>query len=92
MRLDSLVRLINGLSESLQQDVEALSRLDLSSPSCEQEARERIFPTLRRFNFDQRIRDECRALIRLLLPMECLPPSRPAGVPAARAGLMARPP
>ena len=66
MRLDSLVRLINGLSESLQQDVEALSRLDLSSPSCEQEARERIFPTLRRFNFDQRIRDECRALIRLL--------------------------
>ena len=32
MRLDSLVRLINGLSESLQQDVEALSRLDLSSP------------------------------------------------------------
>ena len=53
-------------SESLQQDVEALSRLDLSSPSCEQEARERIFPTLRRFNFDQRIRDECRALIRLL--------------------------
>ena len=57
MRLDSLVRLINGLSEALQQDVEALSRLDLSSPSCEQEARERTFPTLRRFTFDQRIRE-----------------------------------
>ena len=66
MRLDSLLRLINGLSEALQQDVEALSQLDLSSPSCEQEARERISPTLRRFTFDQRIRDECRALIRLL--------------------------
>jgi hypothetical protein len=66
LRLDSLVRLINVLNETLKQDVEALSELDPSAPSCEEEARERTSPTLRRFTFDQRIRDECRSLIRLL--------------------------
>jgi len=66
IRLDSLLRLVNGLSEALQQDVEALSELDPSSPSYDEETRERVAPTLRRFTFDQRIRDECRTLIRLL--------------------------
>lgn len=66
IRLDALVRLMNSLSESLQADVQALSRLDADSDSYEEEVRERVAPTLRRFTFDQRIRDECRALIRLL--------------------------
>jgi hypothetical protein len=65
-RLDSLLELIKRLGASLEQEVETLRRLDQSDPLYEREARQMVEPTLRRFTFDQHLRDECRMLIPLL--------------------------
>jgi hypothetical protein len=43
--------------------VETLRRLDHADPLFEQEARKMVEPSLRRFTFDQHLRDECRMLI-----------------------------
>lgn len=66
LRLDSVVTLITQLGTSLEQEVETLRRLDQSDPRYEREARQMVEPTLRRFTFDQHLRDECRVLVPLL--------------------------
>ena len=65
-RLDSLLELIKKLGASLEQEVETLRRLDQSDPRYEREARQMVEPTLRRFTFDQHLREECRVLVPLL--------------------------
>jgi hypothetical protein len=64
--LDLLLALIKQLRASLEQEVETLSRLDHADPLYEHEARQMVAPNLRRFTFDQHLRDECRVLIPLL--------------------------
>lgn len=66
LRLDSLLVQIRQLGASLEQDVELLRRLDHSDPRYEPAARKMVEPMLRRFAFDQYLRDECRILIPLL--------------------------
>jgi len=66
LRLDFLLALIKKLGASLEQDVETLRRLDHADPLYEGEARQMVGPSLRRFTFDQHLRDECRILIILL--------------------------
>jgi hypothetical protein len=66
LRLDFLLALIKQLRASLEQEVETLRRLDHADPLYEREARQMVAPNLRRFNFDQHLRDECRVLIPLL--------------------------
>ena len=66
LRLDFLLALIKKLGGSLEQDVETLRRLDHADPLYEGEARQMVGPSLRRFTFDQHLRDECRMLITLL--------------------------
>jgi hypothetical protein len=66
LRLDFLLALIKQLRASLEQEVETLSRLDHADPLYEHEARQMVAPNLRRFTFDQHLRDECRVLIPLL--------------------------
>jgi hypothetical protein len=63
LRLDFLLAMIKQLEVSLEQNVEALRRLDHADPLYEREARKMIEPGLRRFAFDQHLRDECRILI-----------------------------
>lgn len=58
--------LIEALAASLEQEVTELNRLDTSDPLYECTARRMVNPTLRRFTFDQRLRDECRMLVPLL--------------------------
>ena len=65
-RLDALLALIEVLAASLQQEVEKLNRLDTSDALYERTARRMVNPTLRRFTFDQHLRDECRVLVLLL--------------------------
>jgi len=65
-RLDVLLALIEVLAASLKQEVEKLNRLDTSDPLYEHTARGMVNPTLRRFTFDQHLRDECRVLVPLL--------------------------
>jgi hypothetical protein len=65
-RLDALLALIEVLAASLQQEVEKLNRLDTSDALYERTARRMVNPTLRRFTFDQHLRDECRVLVPLL--------------------------
>ena len=65
-RLDFLLALIKKLEAALEQEVEALRRLDHADPQYEDEARRMVEPNLRRFTFDQHLRDECRMLIPLL--------------------------
>ena len=65
-RLDFLLALIKKLGVSLEQEVETLRRLDHADPLYEREARQMVEPNLRRFTFDQHLRDECRMLIPLL--------------------------
>lgn len=66
LRLDFLLALIKQLRASLEQEVETLRRLDHADPLYEREARQMVSPNLRRFTFDQHLRDECRVLIPLL--------------------------
>ena len=63
LRLDFLLALIKQLGVSLEQNVEMLRRLDHADPLYEHEARKMVAPSLRRFTFDQHLRDECRMLI-----------------------------
>ena len=63
LRLDFLLALIKQLGVSLEENVESLRRLDHANPLYEQEARKMVEPSLRRFTFDQHLRDECRMLI-----------------------------
>lgn len=65
-RLDFLLALIKQLRASLEQEVETLRRLDHADPLYEREARQMVDPGLRRFTFDQHLRDECSMLIPLL--------------------------
>lgn len=66
LRLDFLLALIKQLRTSLEQEVETLRRLDHADPVYEREARQMVDPGLRRFTFDQHLRDECSMLIPLL--------------------------
>jgi hypothetical protein len=66
LRLDLLLALIKKLGASLEQEVETLRRLDHADPLYKREARQMVEPTLRRFTFDQHLRDECRVLVPLL--------------------------
>ncbi|MEP6957857.1 MAG: hypothetical protein ABI980_03940 [Nitrospirota bacterium] len=66
LRLDSVLTLITQLGTSLEHEVERLRRLDHSDPLYENEARQMVEPTLRRFTFDQHLREECRVLVPLL--------------------------
>jgi hypothetical protein len=66
LRLDFLLALIKKLGASLEQEVETLRRLDHADPLYEREARQMVEPNLRRFTFDQHLRDECRVLLPLL--------------------------
>jgi len=66
LRLDYLLALIKQLRTSLEQEVETLRRLDHADPLYEREARQMVEPNLRRFTFDQHLRDECSMLIPLL--------------------------
>lgn len=66
LRLDFLLALIKKLGASLEQEVETLRRLDHSDPLYGREARKMVEPTLRRFAFNQHLRDECRVLVPLL--------------------------
>ncbi|MBK5281541.1 MAG: hypothetical protein JJE16_05585 [Nitrospiraceae bacterium] len=66
LRLDFLLALIKKLGASLELEVETLRRLDHADPLYEREARRMVDPGLRRFTFDQHLRDECRMLIPLL--------------------------
>ena len=66
LRLDFLLALIKQLRTSLEQEVETLRRLDHADPLYEYEARQMVEPNLRRFTFDQHLRDECSMLIPLL--------------------------
>jgi len=66
LRLDFLLALIKKLGASLEQEVETLRRLDHADPLYEREARQMVEPNLRRFSFDQHLRDECSMLIPLL--------------------------
>jgi hypothetical protein len=66
LRLDFLLALITRHRASLKQDVETLSRLCHTDPLYAYEARQMVEPNLRRFTFDQHLRDECCMLIPLL--------------------------
>ena len=66
LRLDFLLALLKQLGVSLEQEVETLRRLDHSGLQYKREAGQMVEPTLRRFKFDQHLRDECRMLIPLL--------------------------
>ena len=65
-RLDALLGLIEALAASLEREVATLNRLDTSDPAYERVARSMVSPALRRFTFDQHLRDECRVLVPLL--------------------------
>jgi len=64
--LDFLLALIKKLGVSLEREVETLRRLDHADPLYEREARQIVEPNLRRFIFDQHLRDECRVLLPLM--------------------------
>jgi len=66
LRLDFLLALIKKLEAALEQDVETLRRLGHADPQYGDQARQMVEPNLRRFTFDQHLRDECRMLIPLL--------------------------
>jgi len=66
LRLDFLLALIKQLRASLEKEVERLHRLDHADPLYEREAYQMVEPNLRRFTFDQHLRDECHTLIPLL--------------------------
>jgi len=65
-RLDAVLALLEALAASLEQEVAQLKSLDTSDPLYERAARDMVSPALRRFTFDQHLRDECRVLVPLL--------------------------
>lgn len=66
LRLDFLLALIRKLEAALEQEVETLRRLGHADPQYGAQARQMVEPNLRRFTFDQHLRDECLMLIPLL--------------------------
>lgn len=66
LRLDFLLALIKKLEAALEQELETLRRLGHADPQYAHQARQMVEPNLRRFAFDQHLRDECRMLIPLL--------------------------
>ena len=66
LRLDFLLALIKKLEAALEQEVEKLRRLGHADPQYGHQARQMVEPNLRRFTFDQHLRDECHMLIPLL--------------------------
>jgi hypothetical protein len=66
LRLDFLLALLKKLEDALEQDVETLRRFGHTDPQYGDQARQMVEPNLRRFTFDQHLRDECRMLIPLL--------------------------
>ncbi|MEO6307288.1 MAG: hypothetical protein ABIO96_03145 [Nitrospiraceae bacterium] len=66
LRLDFLLALITRHRASLEEDVETLCRLSHTDPLYAYKARQMVEPNLRRFTFDQHLRDECCMLIPLL--------------------------
>ena len=66
LRLDFILALIKKLRASLEQDVETLRHLDHADSLYEYQARRMVDPNMRRFIFDQHLRDECSMLIPLL--------------------------
>lgn len=65
-RLYASLALIEALAASLEREVAQLNRLDTSEPLYDRTARNMVNPALRRFTFDQHLRDECRVLVALL--------------------------
>ena len=53
LRLDFPLALIKKLEDELEQEVEALRRLDHADPQYGDQARRMVEPNLRRFTFDQ---------------------------------------
>ena len=66
IRLEALLALIETLAAALEREVATLNRLYTSDPLYERAARNMVSPALRRFTFDQHLRDECRVLVPLL--------------------------
>lgn len=66
IRLDALLALIEALAASLERELTRLNRLDPSDPLYERDARRMVSPALRRFTFDEHLRNECRVLVPLL--------------------------
>ena len=66
LRLDALLALIKALGASLEREVAKLNRLDPSDPLYARESRTMVTPALRRFTFDEHLRNECRVLVPLL--------------------------
>lgn len=66
IRLDALLVLIRALRASLDREVATLNHLDPSDPLHEREAHKMAGSALRRFTFDQHLRNECRVLVPLL--------------------------
>jgi hypothetical protein len=66
IRLDALLALIKALAALLDREVTTLNHLDPSDPLHEREAHKMAGSALRRFTFDQHLRNECRVLVPLL--------------------------
>lgn len=66
VRLDGLLALIHALGRSLEQEIAKLNRLKPSDPLRAREAHGMVGPALRRFTFDEHLRNECRVLVPLL--------------------------
>ena len=66
IRLDALLALIKALGASLEWEMAKLSRLNPSDPLYAREAGNMVSPVLRRFTFDEHLRNECRVLVPLL--------------------------
>ena len=66
LRLDFLLALIKKLEAALEQEVEKLRRLGHADLQYGHQACQMVEPNLRRFTFDQHLRDECHMLIPLL--------------------------
>jgi len=66
VRLGFLLALMKELRASLEQDVETLGRLDPSGAEYEHEARGTVAHNIRRFTFDEHLREECRVLVPFL--------------------------
>ena len=66
IRLHALLALIKALAALMDRELAALDHLDPSDPLHEREAHNMAGSALRRFTFDQHLRNECRVLVPLL--------------------------